>query len=342
MKIETMRYLTTLQEAGDAARLAEDDGCDTWWATEVKTDVFLAAAVAAGATSSIRIGTGIAVALARNPMTVAVQANDLQLYSGGRFALGLGSQIKAHVTKRFSMPYSAPAARMREYVLAVRAIWHAWATGETLDFRGEFYTHTLMTPMFDPGPNPHGNPPIHLAAVGPLMTEVAGEVCDGIVVHAFSTERYLREVTMPALQRGAEKAGRTLDGFEINMPGFIVVGETAQERSAALAQARQQIGFYGSTPAYRPVLEQHGWEALGEQLTHLTKTDRWDELADAIDDDVLDTFAIIGTADEVAAEAQRRYGDLVTRMVVPEIDGDPHRPCPQLRAAMTARASSGR
>lgn len=339
MKVETMQYLTSLQEAGEHARLAEQEGCDSWWATEVKPDVFLAAAIAVRETSSIRIGTGIAVALARNPMTVAVQANDLQLYSGGRFALGLGSQIKAHITKRFSMPYSAPAARMREYVLAIRAIWKAWETGDKLDFRGDFYSHTLMTPMFDPGPNPHGNPSVHLAAVGPLMTEVAGEVCDGVVVHAFSTERYLREVTLPALQRGAEKAGRSLDGFEINAPGFVVVGATEEERAPALAQTRHQIGFYGSTPAYRPVLELHGWGALGEELEHLTKTGGWDRLSDAIDDEVLHTFAIIGTADEVAAEAQRRYGDLVNRIVVPEVEGDPHRPCPELRAALSAVAA---
>lgn len=334
MKVETMRYLTSLQEAGEHARLAEQERCDTWWATEVKPDVFLAAAIAARETSSIRIGTGIAVALARNPMTVAVQANDLQLYSEGRFVLGLGSQIKAHVTKRYSMPYSAPAARMREFVLAIRAIWEAWASQSPLDFRGEFYTHTLMTPMFDPGPNPYGNPAIHLAAVGPLMTEVAGEVADGVVVHAFSTERYLREVTVPALQRGADKAGRSLDGFEINAPGFIVVGDTEEERAPALAQARQQIGFYGSTPAYRAVLELHGWGELGEKLTHMTKTGGWDQLASVIDDEVLHTFAVIGTADEVATEARRRYGDLVSRIVVPEVEGDPHRPCPELRAAL--------
>jgi probable F420-dependent oxidoreductase len=338
MRVEAIQYLNTLQQAGELARRAEDDGCDTWWATEVKPDVFLACCVAAGATERIRIGTSIAVALARNPMTVAVQANDLQAYSGGRFALGLGAQIKPHITKRFSMPYSAPAARMREYILAIRAIWAAWAGDAPLDFRGEFYTHTLMTPMFDPGPNPHGNPTIHLAAVGPKMTEVAGEVADGLVAHAFGTERYLREVTLPALQRGAEKAGRDLDGFEINVPGFVVVGDSEEERAAGVEMVRRQIGFYGSTPAYRPVFELHGWEAVGVELERLSKSGGWDRMGEIIDDEVLDAFAIIGTADAVAAEVQRRYGDVCTRVGVPDDDAFARRPYAPLRAALTATA----
>lgn len=333
MRIDTMQYLANIGEAGDHARRAEAGGCDTWWATETKPDVFLAAAVAAGATERIRIGTGIAVALARNPMNVAIQANDLHLYSQGRFVLGLGSQIKAHITKRFSMPYSAPAARMREYVMAIRAIWEAWETGEKLDFRGDFYSHTLMTPMFDPGPNEHGNPPIHLAAVGPLMTEVAGEVADGIVVHAFSTERYLREVTLPAVQRGAEKAGRSLDGFEINCPGFVVIGDTAEDRAEALALARRQIGFYGSTPAYRAVLELHGWGAAGDELETLSKTGGWDRLPEVVDDEMLDAFAVIGTADEVAAELESRFGDVCSSVPVPDQQGEAEVICRALREA---------
>jgi probable F420-dependent oxidoreductase len=338
MRIDAMQYLSTIAEAGEHAQRAEADGCDTWWATETKPDVFLASLVAARETERIRIGSGIAVALARNPMTVATQANDLHLFSGGRFELGLGSQVRAHITKRFSMPWSAPAARMREFILAVRAIWHAWETSEPLDFRGDFYTHTLMTPMFDPGPNPHGNPPIHLAAVGPKMTEVAGEVADGVVVHAFSTERYLREVTLPALERGAAAAGRSLDGFAINVPGFIVVGDSEEERAEAVTLARSQIGFYGSTPAYRPVFDLHGWGAVGEELEHLSKTGGWDRMGGVIDDEVLHTFAVVGTADEVAAELLRRYGDVCTRVVVP--DQHAARPYAPLRAAFSARPAS--
>src|SRR3954464_3657418 len=211
MQVDTERYAATVDDAARDAVAAEDVGFDGWWALETKHDPFLGCAVAAERTERVQVGTGIAVAFARNPMTVAVQANDVQALSGGRFVLGLGSQIKPHITKRYSMEWSRPAARMREFVLAVRAIWEAWATGEPLDFRGDFYSHTLMTPFFDPGPNPHGTPKLIMAAVGPKMTEAAGEVADGVFCHGFSTERYVRDVTLPALRRGAEKAGRDLD-----------------------------------------------------------------------------------------------------------------------------------
>jgi len=316
VRVETTGYATTLREAGEQGSAAERDGYDSYWATETKSDVFLGAAAAIRETSAITVGTGIAVALARNPMTVAIQANDLQLDSGGRFALGLGPQVKAHITRRFSMDYSAPAARMREFVLAIRAIWEAWEASGELDFSGEHYSHTLMTPMFDPGPNPHGNPPIHLAAVGPLMNEVAGEVADGVAVHGFCTERYLREVILPALGRGAERAGRSLDGFEMNTPGFVVIGDTEAERAEGLEAVRQQVGFYGSTPAYRRVLELHGWEELGERLTAMSKRGEWDALASAIDDEVLDAFAVVGTAEEVGNSLRERYGDVATRVTL--------------------------
>src|SRR4029077_19233224 len=214
---------------------AESWGYDGWWAVETQVDAFLSAAIAAERTDRVEIGTGIAGAFARNPMAVAVQANDLQALSGGRFVLGLGSQIKPHITRRYSMEWSHPAPRMREFVLAIRAIWSAWETGEQLDFRGDFYTHTLMTPFFDPGPNPHGNPKIVLAGVGPLMTEAAGEVADGLLCHGFSTERYVREVTIPALQRGREKAGRSADGFEISAPAFVVTGDTDAQIADGIA-----------------------------------------------------------------------------------------------------------
>ncbi len=174
MKVDAGGYSATVDAAGESARQAEADSYDGWWAVETQIDPFLGCAVAAERTERVEIGTGIAVALARNPMTVALQANDVQALSGGRFALGLGSQIKPHITRRYSMPWSKPAARMREFILAIRAIWDTWATGAKLDFEGDFYTHTLMAPFFDPGPNPHGNPPILLAAVGPLMTRDRG------------------------------------------------------------------------------------------------------------------------------------------------------------------------
>jgi probable F420-dependent oxidoreductase len=321
MLVDAAGYASSVDEAGEGARRAERLGYDGWWSFETKHDPFLGCAIGAERTERVSVGTCIAVAFARNPMTVAVQANDVQALSGGRFVLGLGTQIKPHITKRYSMEWSHPAARMREFVLAVRAIWEAWATSSLLDFRGEFYSHTLMTPFFDPGANPHGPPPIVLAAVGPMMTEAAGEVADGMFCHAFSTERYLREVTLPALRRGAEKAGRTLAGFELSAPSFIVAADTEEERRAGVAAVRSQIGFYGSTPAYRPVLEVHGWGELQDELNALTKRGAWDEVADAIDDEVLETFAVIGTPEEAVEEVRRRYGDVATRFTLTIPDG---------------------
>ncbi len=316
MKVDAGTYQPTLDAAGEAARQAERDGYDGWWAFETQIDPFLACAVAAERTETIGIGTSIVVAFARNPMTVALQANDVQALSGGRFVLGLGSQIKPHITRRYSMPWSRPAARMREFVLAIRAIWDTWGTGAALEFEGEFYTHTLMAPFFDPGPNPHGNPRIMLAAVGPLMTEAAGEVADGILVHAFSTERYLREATLPALERGFAKAGRTREGFEITAPALVVAADTEEEIAAGIAGVKQQIAFYGSTPAYRPVLELHGWGELQDELRAMTKRGEWDRMSDLISDELVETFAIVGSPEQAVAEIERRYGDVATRITL--------------------------
>jgi probable F420-dependent oxidoreductase len=324
MKIDAGGYASTVIEAGETAARAERDGYDGWWVAETQIDPFLGCAVAAQRTDRLEISTAIAVAFARNPMTVALQANDLQVLSEGRFALGLGSQIKPHITKRYSMEWSKPAARMREFVLAIRAIWESWATGGKLDFRGDFYTHTLMTPFFDPGPNPHGNPKIMLAAVGPLMTEAAGEVADGMLCHGFSTERYLREATIPALERGRAKAGLGLDGFEITAPAFVVACDSEEEIAAGVQFVKQQIAFYGSTPAYRPVLELHGWGDLQDELNAMTKRGAWDEMAGMIDDEILNTFAVIGTPEDAVAEIRRRYGDLATRITLTIPDGADH------------------
>ncbi len=316
MKIDAGGYAGTIDDAGAAAVQAEADGYDGWFAVETQIDPFLGCAIAAERTEKLEIGTGIAVAFARNPMTVALQANDVQALSGGRFILGLGSQIKPHITRRYSMPWSKPAARMREFVLAIRAIWDTWATGAPLEFEGEFYTHTLMAPFFNPGPNPHGNPKVMVAAVGPLMTQTAGEVADGILIHGFSTEKYLREATLPALEKGFEKAGRTREGFEITAPAFVVAADTEEEMTAGVATIKQQIGFYGSTPAYKPVLEMHGWGDLGEELKAMTKRGEWDELGSMIDDEVLHTFAVVGTPEDAIAEVKKRYGDICTRITL--------------------------
>ncbi|MDH3295294.1 MAG: LLM class F420-dependent oxidoreductase [Acidimicrobiia bacterium] len=302
-----------LTEVAELAVEQEASGYDGFWIAETGHDPFLPLLLAAEHTSTVELGTSIAVAFARNPMTLANTAWDLQAYSG-RFILGLGSQIKPHITKRFSMEWSKPAARMREMVQAVHAIWDCWSTDGKLSFRGDFYTHTLMTPFFNPGPNPHGYPRIFLAGVGPLMTEVAGEVADGFICHAFTTERFLREVTLPALSEGRAKAGKTMEGFEISGPSFVVTGDNEEDLEAAAASTRQQIAFYGSTPAYRPVLDLHGWGDLQDELNRLSKQGDWKTMGTLIDDEILNTFAVVGEPEAIAPELKRRYGDCVNRI----------------------------
>jgi probable F420-dependent oxidoreductase len=306
-----------LKKAGAAAAEAEDAGYSGIWTAETSHDPFFPLLLAAEHTERIELGTSIAVAFARNPMTLANIGWDLQAFSSGRFILGLGSQIKPHITKRFSMEWSHPAARMREMVLAIRAIWDTWINGTPLAFRGEFYTHTLMTPFFVPDKADLGDfgvPKIFLAGVGELMTEVAGEVCDGFICHGFTTERYLREVTIPALERGRAKAGKTMEGFEIVGPSFVVSGTNEEEMKAAEAGTRQQIAFYGSTPAYRGVLDLHGWGELQDELNSLSKLGKWVEMGNAINDEILNTFAVVAEPEGVAPELHARYGDVIQRI----------------------------
>lgn len=326
MKVDGIVTGTDLAEIARRARALEELGYDGVCSAEIAHDPFLPLVVAAEHTRRVELGTQIAVAFARNPMTLANIGYDLHAYSQGRFRMGLGSQIKPHIEKRFSMPWSRPAARMRELVLAVRAIWRCWNEGEPLAFRGEFYRHTLMTPMFDPGPNPYGEPAVLLAAVGERMTEVAGEVADGLILHGFTTERYVREVTLPALERGFAKSGRTRDTFEISGPLFVVTGETEEEMAAATRATKQQLAFYGSTPAYRPVLELHGWGGLHDELNRLSKQGKWVEMGECIDDEVLRTFAVVAEPEQVAAAMKARYGGLVDRIMFgAPLQGDPSR-----------------
>jgi len=308
---------SNLAMAGAQARELEEAGYSGAWTAETAHDPFFPLLMGAEHTSTLELGTSIAVAFARNPMTLANIGWDLQAYSQGRFILGLGSQIKPHITKRFSMEWSKPAARMREMILAMRAIWDTWQNGTPLAFRGEFYTHTLMTPFFTPDARElegFGPPRVYLAGVGELMTEVAGEVCDGFLCHGFTTERYLREVTIPALERGRAKAGKTMEGFEIVGPSFVVTGSNEEEMSAAATGTRQQIAFYGSTPAYRGVLELHGWGGLQDELNTLSKQGKWVEMGNLIDDDILNTFAVVGEPEKVAPELHKRYGDVIGRI----------------------------
>ena len=304
----------TLSDVPAAAKRDEAAGYDGAWSAETGHDPFLPLLLAAEHTERLELGTGIAVAFARNPMTLASMANDLNWYSGGRFFLGLGSQIKPHIEKRFSMPWSHPAPRMRELIQAMHAIWDSWNEGTKLDFRGDFYTHTLMTPFFNPGPNPHGKPKVFLAAVGDGMTAVAGEVADGMLVHGFTTERYLREVTLPAIQRGLEKSGRSRSDFQLSYPAFVVTGSNEKEMTDAEVGVRRQIAFYGSTPAYRGVLELHGWGELQTELNTLSKQGKWVEMGELIDPEVLDAFAVVGPPDKVGHLLLERFGGVVDRM----------------------------
>jgi probable F420-dependent oxidoreductase len=310
---------TDLFKAGAAAKEAEDAGYSGIWTAETAHDPFLPLLLAAEHTSQIELGTSIAVAFARNPMLLANLGWDLQAFSKGRFILGLGSQIKPHITKRFSMEWSHPAARMREMILATKEIWACWYErgGKDLNFRGDYYTHTLMTPFFTPDATElegFGPPKIFLAGVGELMTEVAGEVCDGFLCHGFTTEKYLREVTIPALARGRAKAGKTMEGFEIVGPSFVVTGTSEDDMQKAAQGTRQQIAFYGSTPAYRNVLEVHGWGGLQDELNSMSKQGKWVEMANLIDDEILNTFAVVAEPEGIAPELAKRYGDVISRI----------------------------
>jgi probable F420-dependent oxidoreductase len=310
---------TGIDDVPATARDLEARGYAGVWASEANHDPFLPLLSAAQATSRLQVGTAIAVAFARSPMTLAMTAHDLQRYSRGRFVLGLGSQIRPHIEKRFSMPWSPPVDRMREYVAALRAIWDAWQHSTRLRFEGEHYRHTLMTPMFSPAAHEWGAPPVHLAAVGPVMTRLAGEVADGLLVHGFTTERYLRERTIPALEEGLAAAGRARSAVTVSLPGFVVSGATDAERAAAAAAVKATLAFYGSTPAYRPVLELHGWGALADELHSLSvgrREDKWTAMRDLIDDDVLGAFAVVAEPDGVGTQVRQRFDGLVDRFSV--------------------------
>ncbi|MDT5146865.1 MAG: hypothetical protein QOC58_1510, partial [Mycobacterium sp.] len=265
--------------------------------------------------SRLELGTNIAVAFARNPMIVANIGWDLQSYSQGRFVLGLGTQIQPHIEKRFSMPWSHPARRMREFVSALRAIWSAWADGTKLRFEGDFYTHKIMTPMFTPEPNPYPAPKVFIAAVGEAMTEMCGEVADGHLGHPMVSKRYLDEVTMPALLRGMQRSGRSHNDFQVSAEVMVATGRNDAELSAATAAVRKQIAFYGSTPAYRRVLEVHGWGDLQTELHRLSLQGGWDEMGLLIDDEMLAAFAVVGPVDTVAAALRSRCEGSVDRVL---------------------------
>ncbi|MBA3742893.1 TIGR03617 family F420-dependent LLM class oxidoreductase [Sporichthya sp.] len=302
-----------LHTAGTEAENAEAAGYEAIWSTDSANDPFLPLAVSAERTQRISLGTGIAVAFARSPMTVAQTAWNLQALSGGRMVLGLGSQIQPHIERRFSMPWSRPAGRMHEYISALRAIWACWQDGTKLEFSGEFYTHNLMPPHFNPGPVTGGPPPVFLAAVGESMTRVAAEAADGILLHRFTTPRYLRQATLPALAAG-RRGRKTLSPIQVVLPVFIVIGDTDAELAAGRAATRKQLAFYSSTPAYRPVLDAHGWGELQPELQSLTRQNRWSEMDALITDEMLTEFTAIGSPEQAAKVLQTRFGGLIDRL----------------------------
>jgi probable F420-dependent oxidoreductase len=302
-----------LDKVGAEAKALEELGYSGLMTAETSHDPFFPLVVAALNTQKVDLMTSIAVAFARTPMVLANIGHDLNAVSKGRFVLGLGSQIRPHITKRFSMPWSAPAARMREFILAMRAIWSTWHGGKPLEFAGRFYTLTLMTPFFTPTNNEYGAPRVFLAAVGPMMTEVAGEVADGVIIHAFTTEKYLRETTLPALERGFEKGGKSRKDFEVSYPVFVVTGKDDKAIEASKVATRRQIAFYGSTPAYKPVLDSIGAGHLQSDLNAMSKQGRWEEMGNLISDDVLKEFAVIGAPSTIAGQIKSRYGDLIDR-----------------------------
>ena len=294
----------------------EQLGFDGVVTAEIQNDPFLIVGMGANATSNVELRTGIAVAFARSPMTTAYTAHDLNAFSRGRFTLGLGSQIQAHITKRFGMPWHGPARQMSEFIRALHAIWDNWYDRAALNFRGEYYRHTLMTPDFTPKNTQYGRPKVVMAAVGPLMIKTSAEVADGIIVHTFGTQKYLEEEILPRIETTLTENGRARRDFEISFPPFVVTGDTEEAFEAAKTQVRYRLSFYASTPAYKPVLACHDWQDLQPKLNQLSKNNGWEKMPALIDDEMLETFAVVGEPLDVAKKIKTRYGRLVDRITL--------------------------
>jgi len=313
VKLDIGMLTHDLQSLPAFARKVEALGYDCLWSAETQHDPFLPLAVAATVTSSIKLGTSIAVAFARSPMITAHIAWDLQKASQGRFILGLGSQVKGHNERRFSVKYESPAPKMREIVLALRAIWDCWQNGTKLDVKGQFYRFDLMTPFFNPGPIAHPQVPVYLAGVNEHMCRVAGEVGDGLHVHPFNSPKYLRESVHPWVEKGLRSSGRGRRDFVYTTSTFAVVGDTEEERLLAKQAVKQQIAFYASTRTYEPVLAAHGWRDLTAHLHRKSVEGDWKGMADLITDEMVETYAVTGTYDDVGDRIKERYGDLLDR-----------------------------
>jgi len=311
--------------AGEAKR-KEAMGYDGIRLSELNHDPFLPLTIAAEHTTSIELVTSVAVAFSRNPMSMAHLAHDLNAFSSGRLVLGLGSQVKPHIERRFSMPWHKAARQMREYITAMQAIFDCWYDGKRLDFVGEYYQHTLMPATFTPDNTQAGRPRITLSATGPLMTKVAAEVADGMIMHPFNSEKYIREVTLPAIREGLAKSDRTLDDFELDYAPMIATGVDEESIVTAREVARDRIAFYGSTEAYRPVFDIHGWGELQTELNQMNKRQQQKDMANLIDDEVLETIAIVGTPDEVVDAMKQRFADVIGRtgFSVPSLSDEQH------------------
>ena len=320
MKIDSsFSFGDRLDEIDDIKRRFKDfenQGFDDVVTAEIQNDPFLIMGMGADATERVGLRTGIAVAFARSPMTTAYSAHDINAYSKGRFTLGLGSQIQAHITKRFGMPWHGPAKQMSEFIRALHAIWDCWYDDAPLNFRGECYRHTLMTPDFTPKNIAYGRPKVVMAAVGPLMIKTAAREADGIIVHTFSTQKYIEENILPSIKSTLQEEGKSIDDFEVSLPPFVVTGETEEAFEAAKAQVKYRISFYGSTPAYKRVLECHDWQDLQPKLNHLSKNNAWDKMPELISDEMLETFAVVGEPLQVAEKIKARYGTLVDRITL--------------------------
>ncbi len=319
MKVDALiGFDTHLADVPDLAARAEALGFSAIWTAETRHDPFLPLVLAAEHTKRLRMGTAVAVAFARSPGVVAETAWDLARRSEGRFILGLGTQVRAHVERRFGMPWSGrPVAQLRDYVAALRAIWHAWQTGEAPNHRGSFYRITLMPPFFDPGPISRPMIPVYLAGVGPAMCALAGEVADGLIVHPLHSRRYLEEAILPAVASGVATAGRQRSAVSISASVLVGIGSGGAE------QVREQIAFYASTPTYRPVLAVHGWEEVGEALSGLARRGRWTEMAALVTPGMVEAFAIVGSWDELAERLRERYEGVLDRVSVYRPFGDP-------------------
>lgn len=296
----------------DDARLLEEVGYDGLVVEETKDDPYALLTIAAGATHQLRLGTAVAMAFPRSPTITALHAWSLQKYSRGRFTLGLGSQVRGHVVRRYGIEWHPPAPWMRDYVQAVRAVWSCWQDGTPLDFHSDRYDLTLMVPLFDAGPIEHPAIPIHVAAVNPIMTSVAGEVADGVRPHPVCTPSYIREVMLPAVRRGAARSGRSLDGFRVAMKPLVASAPSEEELVAKVRDARARIAFYASTPGYAAAFEHLGLHDLAAAAKEFSKRQDWEALPQLIDDDVLHQFVTIGTYDVIGDRLVERYGDVVT------------------------------